>query len=184
MALGHWDVFLAQAMAEEVAERRKDHDQAHDQTHDQEAERHGQRASEQQQQQFRGIARVAGAKMDAIEKEALTALLLQPGGDEQLRSYLAEPLLCGACLNLAGLLVECQRGCGRRLCPECRSEDGMCRDFCICDQPHPMPWRAAIKLLSSDSEMFARWQTAAKHADLHPQHVRRRSRRAHQNTGP
>ena len=113
VALGIWDVSLAQAMAAEIAERRV--------SHDQESEQRGRPASAQQHPH--GITRAALAQMLAIEKAALTTLLLKPGGAEELRSYLASPGICGACLNLREPLVACRRDCGRQLCPQCRSVD-------------------------------------------------------------
>lgn len=76
MALGHSDTSLAQAMEAEVTEMQV--------AHDREAERHGQHC----------MAFAAQAQLKAIEKEALTTLLLQPGGNEVLCAYLAEPRLC------------------------------------------------------------------------------------------
>lgn len=171
VALGMWDLSLAQAMAAEIAERRM--------SHDQEAEQHCMNPSAQQHSQ--GITRAALAQLLAIEKEALATLLLQPGGAEELRSYLASPGICGACLNLREPLVACRQDCGRQLCPECLSVDNIGSNLRICAHPHPTAWRAAIKLLPGDCEIVARWQTAAKHADLR---VGSGRRRADQGTEP
>ena len=179
MALGCWDASLAQALAAQVAERHL--------SHDHEAERHGQPASEQQQQQLMcSITRAAHATMNTMEKKAFNTLLQQqPGGEETLCKYLAEPGLCGACLTLQEPpLVVCGRNCGRQLCPECRSEDNTCSNIRICNQPHPAAWRAAIKLLPRDSQIVAQWQAAAERAGLHTQHVRRLRRQADQTIEP
>lgn len=173
VALGHWDASLAQALAAEVAERHL--------AHDQDAEHHRQHASGQPQQHLCSIARAARSNIITIEKEALTELLLQSGGAETLGNYLVEPRLCGACLNLWDSLVPCRHNCGRQLCHSCRSEDNTCSNVSLCNQPHPSPSRAAIKLLPENSQIVSRWQIAVERASMCAQQVGQGSRRADQN---
>lgn len=177
VALGLWDASLAQAIAAEVTERHM--------AHCQEAERHGRSASEQQRRRhWCSTAQAARAKMNAIEKDALIALLLLRGGDVALRDYLVQPRLCGACMNVQESLVACRHNCGRQLCLKCRSEDDTCSNLGICNTPHPTAGRAAIKLLPKESELVSQWQMAEKHFDLHNQHVGRGHRQEDQTRNP
>jgi hypothetical protein len=41
----------------------------------------------------------------------------------------------------------------------------------ICNQPHPIRWRAGIKLLNKDHGLYKEWQAAADIADAHTKHI-------------
>lgn len=158
MAVGCWDVSLAQALAAEISERHL--------THSRWEQQHGMTWKKKEAAGFEQ-ARACRDVLDAIGRRAYQAVLRQYGGRARLTAYLAQPDLCSYCLNVKKSLAPCLRGCGRQLCTDCRTQSGICHNTGICRQRHPIVWRAGIKLLDEDNAIHKEWQAAAELADAH-----------------
>jgi hypothetical protein len=158
VAVGTWDVSLAQALVAEMDERRRGHTQ-YEQDHGKEWQLSQTDAYKQ--------ARDSRKALDNIGWRAYQAIIKYTNGEARLKAYLAQPMLCGYCLNVKEQLSPCRRNCGRQLCPDCMTQSTICPNLGICQQPHPIVWRAGIKLFDHDNSIYKEWQAAADIADAH-----------------
>lgn len=164
MALGRWDTSVAQALAAEVSERRLaniQYEQEHGMTRAEvDAGEH------ERSRQARELA-------DHIAREIYGKLKRLPEGRAALDRHLANPALCSSCLNLKQPLVLCLNRCGRRLCTNCKTALGICTNIGVCRQKdHPTVWRAGVKVIDQNDELYKQWKKAADDADKYIKHTR------------
>ena len=169
MAVGIWDISLAQALAEEMGERHWHHTQHKKVT--------GQTWQAKKNEDF-AKARSSRKIADEVLRRAYYTLRQQPGGMAKLKAYLDDPWLCGYCLNVRYNLKPCQRHCGRKLCPDCRTTESICPNQGNCNHSHWSDWRAAIKVIDMNDPLYAEWRAAADIADEHTKRTGRGRRPA------
>jgi len=68
--------------------------------------------------------------------------------------------------------APCRRNFGRMLCARCMTKSGICHNLGVCTQHHPVVWRAGIKLLDKDNDIYKEWQAAAAIADAYTERMR------------
>ena len=120
--------------------------------------------------------------LQTYEFLAITELCGRPSGLTELQQHLAQPGLCGSCLNprpLLGQVAKCRRSCcvhwlcAQWLCQDCVTESGYCYFPNVCLRKLS-PWRAAIRVLQNSDHVIAQhWLMAARLADLCAEHLGR-----------
>ena len=120
--------------------------------------------------------------LKTYELLAITELYGRPSGLNDLQQHLAQPGLCGSCLNprpLLGHVAKCRRSfcvrglCAQWLCQDCGTDRGYCYSPNVCIRKLS-PWRAAIRVLQNSDHVIAQhWLMAARLADLCAEHLGR-----------
>ena len=162
VAVGHWNISLAQALAAEIRERKLACLRWE--------QRHGMKWTENNVAAF-AKARNSRKVVDSIGWRAYLAVTNDADGQARLQAYLAQPSLCGYCLNVKDNLAPCWRKCGRNLCTLCRTKNGICHNQGVCSQHHPIVWRAGIKLLDKGHDIYKEWHAAAAIADAYTERM-------------